>query len=141
MQSVQKYTEVIRCSWTFSLLRFMLWNSEQHQKWDYLIRQQKREENTEERSSVKYILAFLSKHYAFQGCFLKKKKKKESYCNAIEHGILATSSMDTKQLPCNNQLSNLHGHQVLTYAQIADVDEESMIWCQNDHHGILIKFN
>lgn len=39
-------------------------------------------------------------------------------------------------------LSKLHGHQEVSICvQIADVDEESMIWCQNDHRGILIKFN
>lgn len=41
--------------------------------------------------------------------------------------------------------SKLHGKQeALTYALIADVDGESMIWCQNDHHFISrieIKFN
>lgn len=99
MQSVQKYTEVIRCSWTFSLLRFMLWNSEQHQKWDYLIRNGKGKKVWRKgRQSNRSLLPWANIMHVKVALW-----KKKSFCNATQHGILVTSFLDTRPLPWNNQ--------------------------------------
>lgn len=73
--------------------------------------------------------------------FGKKRKKKVI---AMSHSMASwppPSQILSRCLKTIN-LSKFHGNQEgLTYVQIDDGDEESMIWCQNDHHGILIKFN
>lgn len=71
------------------------------------------------------------------------KKKKENYCNATQHGILATSLMDTKPLPYNNQPLKTSW----TPRSFNLCPNSWCRWGKHDlvskwhHHGILIKFN
>lgn len=75
--------------------------------------------------------------------FLFEKKTNKKFL-AMPHSMAfwpPTSWILSHCLKTTN-LSQLHRNQeALSYVQIADVDLQSMIWYQNDHHRIQIKFN